>query len=127
MTKRLRILIVDDDGVDREHLRRLLLKADATVEIVEATDLASALLSLADGGGFDCAFLDSRLPDGDGMDLIGRFAKASTVIFLSGTDDKAIEKEAFLRGAKIYLGKGTLNLQSLRQSLALIGDETVMR
>jgi CheY-like chemotaxis protein len=114
-----RMLIVDDDDVDRECLRRLLRKGNAEVEIVEAIDQTSALQLLAEGRVFDCVFLDSRLPDGDGLDLVDRFAKLSTVVFLSGTDDKTVQNEALFRGAKACLGKGAVSLKSLNQTISL--------
>lgn len=112
-----RVLIVDDDEIDREQLRRLLQKTDTKVDIVEVIDQTSALQSLAEGHDFDYVFLDSRLPDGDGIDLVDRFARLSTVVFLSGSDDNTVNKEALLRGAKSCLGKGALNLQSLKQAI----------
>jgi len=117
----MRMLIIDDDDVDREHLRRLLKKVGSQLEIVEATDQSSALQSLSENGTFDFVFLDSRLPDGDGVDLVDRFVKVSTVVFLSGTDDQTVNKEAQRRGAQTCLGKGQLNLQSLKHALAVRG------
>ncbi|WP_164860757.1 response regulator [Parasedimentitalea marina] len=113
------MLIVDDDDVDREYLRRLLRRADAQVEIVEATDLSSALQHLKEGRVFDCVFLDSRLPDGEGVDLVDRFANTSNVVFLSGSDDQTVNNEALQRGATACFGKGSVTLKILNQTIGL--------
>lgn len=68
----------------------------------------------------DGVFLDAQLPDGDGMDLIERFAKPSTVVLLSGGEDTTVKNEAICKGGKLYLGKRDLNLQNLKQAMALL-------
>jgi len=117
----MRLLIVDDDDIDRERLRRLLNKLGLQMGIVEATDQASAMQLFTENGFFDVVFLDSRLPDGDGVDLVDCFAEFSTVVFLSGTDDETVKKEAQSRGAQICLGKSELSLRSLKRAFAVHG------
>lgn len=117
----MRLLIVDDDDIDRERLRRLLNKLGIQTGIVEATDQASAMQLFTENGVFDFVFLDARLPDGDGVDLVDCFVEFSTVVFLSGTDDETVKREAQGRGAQICLGKSELSLQSLKHALAVHG------
>lgn len=61
-----RILIVDDDAVDRRRLRRLLAKCEAlipfTVEEAKSIEEGKDLIA---SQSFDCVLLDYMFPDGD--------------------------------------------------------------
>ena len=61
----LKILIIDDDQVDRIAVRRALKTFGETIEISEADDYKSAVMLLKSHS-FHCIFLDYRLPDKDG-------------------------------------------------------------
>ena len=72
MTERVRILMVDDDRVDRLAIRRAIEQSDLSAEIVEASSAAEALQYCAEGGKFDCWLLDHSLPDVTGTELTRR-------------------------------------------------------
>jgi DNA-binding response OmpR family regulator len=57
----LRILLVDDDDVDRAAVRRALHHAGLTVDAVEATSLDTARAALSDGA-YDCLIVDVPHP-----------------------------------------------------------------
>jgi CheY-like chemotaxis protein len=61
-----RILLIDDDEVDRMAIRRALRQTDPDTDIQEAADGASGV-RMAREGVFDCMLLDYRLPDMDGL------------------------------------------------------------
>src|SRR5687767_7827424 len=71
-----RILVVDDDAVDRHAVRRLLAKSGlADAEIQEAVDLSTALTAFEDrgegrGDAFDCVLLDFTLAGDTGLDVL---------------------------------------------------------
>ena len=69
MTEPLRVLLVDDDEVDRLAVLRLLRRTHFDAAVRECTDAASALAAAADGG-FDCVLLDYNLPGTDGLSLL---------------------------------------------------------
>ncbi|QNM94860.1 response regulator [Chitinimonas koreensis] len=64
----LRVLLLEDNAVNRMVLQRLLDRAGATACNAASLDEARALL--ASPQAFDCALLDRRLPDGDSADLL---------------------------------------------------------
>lgn len=115
----LKILIVDDDEVDRMAVRRALSKAGFEMEIVEAEDISTALASLKNLQ-FDCAFLDYRLPDGDGLELIKnmRFmgVKVPSIV-LTGQGDEQIAVEMMKAGASDYLSKSRVSPETLSQTV----------
>ena len=53
----IKVLVVDDDDVDRENVRRLLVRSDQDFALTEARDVATALELIKDQI-FDCMLLD---------------------------------------------------------------------
>src|SRR3954447_2613095 len=89
----LRILIIDDDDVDRTMVRRALEASGVAAAFAEAATEAEALAALG-GGSFDCALLDDRLGNGDGRRVLAaaRAAGVATpVILLTADDSPALE------------------------------------
>ncbi|MCF6255864.1 MAG: ATP-binding protein [Gammaproteobacteria bacterium] len=115
MTDELKILIVDDDEVDRMSVRRALGKSGMEARIEEAATCNEALAALREGH-FDCALFDYLLPDGDGLSLLRdiRAADITTpVVMLTGQRDERLIVELLRAGAADYLSKGELNAENL--------------
>jgi len=109
MKRALRILLVDDDVVDRRICRRALGKLDPPPVFVEAENAAQALGELQRDT-FDCMLLDFRLPDMDGLELLVQLNERSIeqrvpVIMLTGADDVSVAVEAMRQGAGNYVVK----------------------
>jgi CheY-like chemotaxis protein len=80
----LRLLVVDDDAVDRMAVRRALRQAGISATVSEAADGAEAVAAVraavrADAAGpggagaaLDCVLLDYQLPDATGLDVLRR-------------------------------------------------------
>ena len=77
MSEAYKILVVDDDHVDRMAVRRALRASDFAAEVHEAVDAADAIKSLTSQQ-FDCALLDYLLPDRDGLFVITEVRKAGS-------------------------------------------------
>ena len=115
----LRILIVDDDEVDRLAVRRLLRQAAVDVEVEERADPASALDALA-AGGLDCILLDYHLPGADGVSFLRSLRTSGysvPVVALTGQGDEELAVELMKAGAADYLNKNTLTAERLHRSL----------
>ncbi len=101
----MKILIVEDEPSLRELIQRSLEKERYVVET--AADFISGLRKIEDYD-YDCILLDIMLPDGNGLDLLGRLkalGKRENVIILSAKDsleDKVLGLEL---GADDYLPK----------------------
>ncbi len=119
MNEKFKILIVDDDEVDRMAVRRALSKAGFDLEIVEAEDSGIALASLKKSK-FDCILLDYRLPDRDGIELIKDLRlmgiKVPSIV-LTGQGDEQIAVEMMKAGASDYLSKSKVSPETLSQTL----------
>jgi len=116
----LSILIVEDDEVDRLAIRRTLKKYQGAIRFREAGGASEARRALA-AESFDCALLDQRLPDGEGMDLIREILSASrqrtAIVILTGVDDEARALRALSEGADDYLVKGQIDDYALLRSV----------
>ena len=107
LTKRIRVVIVDDSEVVRVGLRTLL-GTEPTVEVVgDAANVASAVETCARLLP-EVTLLDIRLPDGSGVDACRQILKRSPdtrVLILTSVLDDAIVDEAIRAGAHGYLLK----------------------
>ncbi len=116
MPDRLRILVVDDEPLDREALRRALgrdaLKYDTIAgDLVEAENLAEAREALAREE-FSCIFLDYLLPDGSGLEILTELrdrGDTTPVIVLTGQRDESAMMALMQAGAADYVPKAVLS------------------
>src|SRR5579883_2552022 len=119
MEEILKILLVDDDAVDRMAVCRSLRNAGVQAEVVETETCASAI-ALLQQQAFDGVLLDYRLPDGNGLLLVNR-AKALGItvplIVLTGQGDEQVAVELMKAGAADYLSKNKLAPGALVRSL----------
>jgi CheY-like chemotaxis protein len=115
MEEILKILIVDDDEVDRMAVRRSLKTAGIKMEVVEAINCQEAIASLSHDD-FDCVFLDYRLPDGDGLSLVQNIRSSgfkAALVVLTGQGDEQIAVEVMKAGASDYISKSKVSPESL--------------
>ncbi len=130
MTKsQIRILLVEDDLVDRMACRRALAQ-DLNYEFVlSETETGREGLQLAQAQKPDCVLLDYYLPDLDGLEFLAGLRNDMDeiqvpVIMLTGADNASVAVEALKRGAQDYLVKDA-NRQYLELLPAII--ERVLR
>ncbi|GAX36952.1 ATP-binding response regulator [Nodularia sp. NIES-3585] len=119
MKETLRILVVDENEVDRMAVRRALTQAGVCLELSEVTDGRDALATLKTTT-YDCVFLDYRLPDQDGLALIQRLRAAEIkvpLVVLTAQKDEQIAVELMKAGATDYLSKSRVCSETLAQVL----------
>ena len=117
----MRLLLVDDDELDRMAVVRVLQSPKLIKDIVHASTAVSAL-KLFDEGTFDVVLLDYRLPDMECLDVLNKLTqhanKHAAVVILTGiVDDDAIEKECIVAGAQDFLLKQELSQRHLTKAL----------
>jgi signal transduction histidine kinase len=109
------VLLVDDDDVDREVVRRLL----SSQHIVCEAATAAEALTAAQARRPDCVLLDYRLPDQDGLQLLPYFTLAEIpVIILTGEESPEVIVQAMQQGAQNYLVKHNLTQISLVHAIS---------
>lgn len=101
----MRILVVEDDPVLLDGLSVGLKLSGWTIDTVSTCGDAEAALEAAE---FDAVVLDVMLPDGSGIDLVGRIRRRgdqTPVILLTALDDTHDRVKGLDSGADDYLGK----------------------
>jgi CheY-like chemotaxis protein len=108
----LRILLVEDEAMNRTLMRAVLTRASdpriRLAELVEAETLADARRHL-EAGSVDILLLDVRLPDGSGLDLarelVGAGESRPRIVILSASVLPAERAAAIEVGCDAFLGK----------------------
>jgi signal transduction histidine kinase len=120
VTQPTRILLIDDDQVDRAVVRRALVKSGLTHELVEAPDGTTGLQQ-AKARTFDCVLLDYRLPDVDTFVLLEALLSpqggGQSVLMLTGESDQDIAMRLMRAGALDYLTKAEVTPSSLARAI----------
>jgi DNA-binding NtrC family response regulator len=75
-----RVLIVDDDPVQRRLLQNMAEKAGYLVATADGGEAAIRLLTAPEGPPFECVVLDLVMPDLDGLGVLGRMRDAGLTI-----------------------------------------------
>jgi diguanylate cyclase (GGDEF)-like protein/PAS domain S-box-containing protein len=105
----IRLLLVDDDQVDRAACRRVLAKSGQPFAIIEA-DTAEQGLWLARHEPVDCIVLDHYLPDFNGLEFLVDLAEDRgelpvPVVMLTRANDASVAVRALKLGAADYVVK----------------------
>jgi two-component system sensor histidine kinase/response regulator len=115
-----RILLIDDDAVDRQMVRRALKASSLQHTLVEAPDGASGLAA-AQRETFDCVLLDYRLPDVDTYELLGVLISSEggrqPVMILTGETDQEVPLRLMRAGALDYLAKAETSPANLSRAI----------
>ncbi|MDF8335762.1 response regulator [Novosphingobium cyanobacteriorum] len=126
-TRMRRVLIVEDDPVQRDAVSRLLLTGD--VETVGAGTAAECLEQL-DKQTFDCMVLDLTLPDSSGMDLLETLSRNEEksfppVIVYTGRELSADEEQRLRRFSSSIIIKGAKSPERLLDEVTLFLHQVV--
>lgn len=112
--EKVRLLLIEDDEVDRELVSRLLGQTYDITEVSRGSDG----LALVAGDPPDIVLLDYRLPDMESFEILDRFhAEGIPVIVLTGEESPDVIVSAMRRGAQDYLLKWHLSKVALEQAI----------
>jgi putative two-component system response regulator len=104
----LKVLIVDDDFINRKLLQTLLKKHPDVVETIEAENGSDALDKLKQDSSINLILLDIMMPIVDGIEFLKIFrsdmANAHIPVIVLSTDDSR-KTEVFDNGANDFLRK----------------------
>lgn len=125
----MKILIADDDEVDRASVRRALRGSGLKCQITEARTVEEAI-SACKANTFDCVIMDYRLPGQDGLTGLTLMRKQwphMATVMLTGQGDEMVASEAMRRGASDYLSKSWLNQQIISHTVEKAIETTALR
>ena len=119
----LNILVIDDDKVDREAVKRYLKSPGHRDISFREAETGTEALEILQAESFDCIFLDYLLPDMDGVMFLKKVYSAerdlgpAPIVVLTGQGSESIMLDALRRGAQDYLIKDHISSETLNISL----------
>lgn len=121
-TRPVRILIIDDNPVDRSLYCQMLRDAEGTYEVQEVGSAEAAAQWLARQPAPDCLLLDHCLPGINGVEFLRRLAQADNgmrapVVMLTAMADDALSYRALQAGASAILSKDGVTALTLRAAV----------
>ncbi|RNI22470.1 hybrid sensor histidine kinase/response regulator [Rufibacter latericius] len=119
MEPAVKLLIVDDDEVDRMIIKRSLRTAKVEATITNAA-LGSEALDAVSQQTFDFIFIDFMLPDMNGLEVLQKIREkgiTTPVQIVTSQGDERIAVEAIKTGASDYLPKTLLTPEGISQSI----------
>ncbi len=114
-----RILLVDDDEVDRKIFSRCLAQLSLQVDIIECVSAHEALIE-AQNQQLDCIFLDYQLPGLNGFDLLKKLKEQGIktgVVVMTSQGNEQIAADMFRLGAIDYFSKYDLTPDKIERVL----------
>ena len=117
----IRVLVVDDDELDRQAIRRHLHTAGVDAVIEEMSD-AGELVARVDAEHFDCIILDYHLPGETAIEVIGRVMAAgldTPILCITGQDEE-VGAATVAAGALDFLAKVDLSPSRLTRRLRYV-------
>jgi len=117
----MKLLIVDDDQVDRTHIKRIMRRNDPLCEISEVEDVDSALAVLSNQE-FDAILVDYNMPRKNGLELIDavkseNLLKASAIIMMSTSEEEELAMQCLQAGAQDFMAKSDITGYRLRRAI----------
>src|SRR5438445_4990865 len=108
----IKILVVDDHALIREALHGVLRKLTRDAVILEASNCAQTMETVASHPDISLILLDLNLPDRDGFSLLAELRErnpAVSLVVLSAVQDRATVMKALDLGAMGYIPKSARN------------------
>jgi PAS domain S-box-containing protein len=124
-----RILLIDDNPVDREIMRYHLLDGGGDFEY-QTADGGRKGLELIRSWRPDCVLLDLNLPDFEGLELLRSAlgeSRSSPIIVITAHGSEQIAVEAMRNGAADYLIKSSLDGNRLSRSIDRVLEREALR
>jgi|GEM_PF-549086 len=117
--KKINVLIIDDDEVDKQAVKRALRSSGYDVHVLFAHDLNSGI-KMAEDNQIDCIFLDYSLPGSTGFDFLEIYKTSNwqaPVIMITAIGDEQLAVEAMKKGACDYIPKSLITSEGISQSM----------
>lgn len=119
LENKIRVLVIEDDELDRLIISRALTGTNLCSEIIFAEDSYSGF-NAVNNKNYDCIFLDFNLPGGSGLNLLKKIREAgisTPVVIITSQGDERIAVEFMKHGAAEYITKNMLTTEGIAKLL----------
>jgi diguanylate cyclase (GGDEF)-like protein len=115
------ILLVDDDAIDREVVKRAL-RNNAEVSSLHEVSSAEEGLNAVENGRYDVLLLDYRMPQVDGIEMVIELRSRpnlgeTAIVMMSASDDEVLALACLQAGAQDFIAKGEITAAKLKRSI----------
>ncbi|NNE81291.1 MAG: response regulator [Silicimonas sp.] len=126
----MRILVIDDNELDRQRVLRLCQQAGLAFQPVEVAAL-DGLDAVLGETSFDLVFIDYLLAGETGLDAVDMLSAhknqmTAAAIMLAGEGQINIAVEAMRRGCSDYMTKSMMNVETLQKSIATALERRIL-
>ncbi|MGB0744589.1 MAG: response regulator [Opitutales bacterium] len=122
----IKILLLENDRGDAEHLGKYLELAQLDYRMATARRLSEGLEMLQTES-FDVILLDLYLPDSQGISTLKAVqerASSTALVLMTDSEDQALSFEALQAGANDYLHRDKLSAEDMRRSMRYATERT---
>jgi len=117
----MKILLVDDDKVDRALVIRALKKSNLDVQITEAITVDQGL-EMYSSNAYDVVLVDYQMPQRNGLDMIVELRRESkdnstAIVMMSSSEDEQLSLDSIHAGAQDFLLKSEISSARLKRAL----------
>jgi len=119
--KALELLIVDNNELDRAHIKRTLRRSDAQCSVSEADNVNTALTLLTQHS-YDAILVEYSMSERSGLELLktlktDRLEDACAIIMMSKSEEEALAMECLQAGAHDFIAKSDITGYRLRRAI----------
>lgn len=125
----IKLLIIDDDEVDRMQLLRTIKQSGLACDISEKTHLEEAIIACHETN-FDCIIIDYHLPGQDGLagiEILHTQFPDIALIMSTGQGNEMVATEALKSGALDYIVKSNLTPELLKDSITSAMNKLIIK
>ena len=119
-TQPLKVLVVEDNAIDRRILETMLHESSHPVSLLKSTETLAGAIQLLEQHPFDVVILDLNLPDSEGKDtltsLSARYPEV-TIVINTGAYEDELGINTLSYGAQDFLVKGKYTAYVLHKAL----------
>jgi PAS domain S-box-containing protein len=121
VSKAIKLLLVDDDVVDRRLITKALARFSSTVQFdIETAGTLSEAVKHLSSNSYDITLLDLNLPDTSGIDTVQSVHAVDSnvpIVVLTGLPDEKMGLNTIEQGAEDYLVKGKFSDNELMRTI----------
>ncbi|MHC4417281.1 MAG: PAS domain-containing sensor histidine kinase [Planctomycetota bacterium] len=121
IAKKINLLLVDDDAVDRRMIVKALTRFSQSVAFnIETAETLSEAIEHLNSYSCDIVLLDLNLPDSGGIDTVREVQNANSnvpIVVLTGLPDEKMGLQTIEQGAEDYLVKGKFSDDGLMRAI----------
>ena len=119
-TQPLKILVVEDNAIDRRILETMLRESSNPISLLKSTETLAGAIELLEQHSFDLVILDLNLPDSEGKDTLTSLSSKYpqvTIVINTGAYEDELGINTLSYGAQDFLVKGKYTAYVLHKAL----------